>query len=417
MNKLEKIVYDIVKSNPWLKNSVRNVYQKVFDLMPKKKDFFKGEVDVKKGYFFGFHDLSAFSDDETMILANKPKVFLTMPSPDEPLEVGYFNFEAGKMGEYISCSVSKAWNHHKGCRLQWVNDTEFIFNTSFAGKLGSRIFNLGTKELKDIGFPIDTVHRKKRIATSFSYERLEKLMPGYGYPYADDSYLNENASANTGIFLVDLERNTNELLVSLEELVEELNNQELYQYRHYVTHSEFSLDGQYISFLHRWVGEDVMKRWSRLVVYDLSNKSFFALPTSGMVSHYVWNHKNQIVAYCSVNGQDGHVLFDVPNVNSFKQIASNKLNSDGHQSFITDDIFVTDTYPDKYRTAKIYRVDTVTESTELLVSVYSPRKYQSKLPFKHIACDLHPRVSPSGKYICFDTVFPNIRSIAIMKID
>src|SRR5690606_7533269 len=106
----------------------------------------------------------------------------------------------------------------------------------------------------------------------------------------------------------------------------------------------------------------------------------------------------------------------VPTTNSPKQIATTKLNSDGHQSFITDELFITDTYPDKYRTAKIYKVNATTEAVELLASVYSPKKYQSKLPYKHIACDLHPRVSPSGKYVCFDTVFPGTRSIAVMKI-
>src|SRR5690606_22121320 len=287
---------------------------------------------------------------------------------------------------------------------------------SFLGKLGSTIFNIERKESKNVAYPIDTVHRQKRLATSFSYERLEELMPGYGYPYVDDSFLDENASVNTGLFLVDLENDSNKLLVSLRELVDEIGDQELLDYRHYVTHSEFSFDGRYISFLHRWVGDDVMKRWSRLVVYDLKDESFFALPTSGMVSHYVWNSKNQIVAYCSVNGQDGHVLFDVSNVRSFKQIAIGKLNSDGHQSFITDDIFITDTYPDKYRTAKIYKVNAVSDSVDLLASVYSPKKYQSKLPYKHIACDLHPRVSPSGTYVCFDTVFPGTRSIAVMTI-
>src|SRR5690606_14318243 len=233
MNKLERIVYDLVKSNPWVKNSVRNVYQKVFDLMPKRKDFFSGEIDVKKGYFFGFHDISAFSDDESKVLANKQKIFLTMPKPEDSLEVGYFNIEDGKMLEYVSCTVSKAWNHHKGCRLQWLSDTEFIFNNYISAKLGSTIFNIETQESKNIGFPIDAVYRQERIATSFSYERLEELMPGYGYPYSDESYLKEKASINTGLFLVDLKKDSRRLLVSLRALAEEIGEKELLEYRHY----------------------------------------------------------------------------------------------------------------------------------------------------------------------------------------
>lgn len=392
------------------------MYQTVFDLLPRKRDFFKGKVDVKEGFFFGFHDISAFSDDESKILANKPDIFLRMPKPNESLGIGYFNFEESNIGDFVPCAVSTAWNHHKGCRLQWLSTSEFIFNSSFDGKLGAAIFRLGDKSTIRIDFPIDTVHRDKRIATSFSYERLEKLMPGYGYPYQDDSFLVENAPKETGIFLVDLERNSRELLVSLKELVEQLNDGTLFKYRHYVTHSEFSVDGRYVSFLHRWVGDDVMKRWSRLVIFDLATRKFFALPTSGMVSHYIWNGRNQIVAYCSIDGIDGHVIFDVPNTERFKFVANDKLNSDGHQSFVSNEVFITDTYPDKHRTAKVYLVNTRTNEVELLASVYSPKKYQSKLPYKHIACDLHPRVSPSSKFVCFDTVFPGIRSLAVMKI-
>lgn len=417
MNKVEKFIYDIVKSNPGIKNLVRNVYQATFDLLPKKKDFFLNHLDVKKGYFFGFHDLSPFSEDESKLLANKPTVFLRMPKPGESLEVGYFKLEGGKIGDYVSCSVSKAWNHHKGCRLQWLSKEELIFNTSQSGKMLSIIYNIETQREQVIDFPIDTVHPQSRKATSFSYERLEKLMPGYGYPYEDnESFLNENNPMSTGLFLVDLDQNLRRLLVSLKTLVDDLKDASLVSFRHYVTHSEFSNDGRYISFLHRWIGDDVKKRWSRLVIYDLENNSFFSLPTSGMVSHYVWNNNNQIIAYCSVNGKDGHVLFDIPNVASFKFIGQTVLNSDGHQSFIDNKTFITDTYPDKYRTAKIYKVSIETGSIKQLVSVYSPKKYQTRDPFKHIACDLHPRVSPSGKYVCFDTAFTGIRSLAIMKI-
>lgn len=417
MNKLERWVYEVVKSNPWLKNTVRNVYQMFFDILPRKKNYSIASLNVKEGYFFGFHDVSPFSDDETKLLANKPQIFTTMPKVGEKIEVGYFQINGVELVKYVSCSTSEAWNHHKGCRLQWLSEKEMIFNNAFSHKVGSTIYDLETNKENNLDYPIDTVHRKSRIATSFSYERLEKLMPGYGYPYSDDSFLNENAPSKTGLFAVDIDSNSRRLLVSLRDLMDDIGDPNLSIYRHYVTHSEFSNDGRYVSFLHRWVGRDVMKRWSRLIIYDMETESFFALPTDGMVSHYVWNNSNQIIAYCNAGGRDGHVLFNVPDVGVHKHIAPGQLNSDGHQSFVKDDVFITDTYPDKYRFAKIYKVDVKAESADLLVSVYSPKKYQSKFPYNHIACDLHPRVSPSGRYICFDTVFTGIRSIATMKIN
>ena len=54
----------------------------------------------------------------------------------------------------------------------------------------------------------------------FSYERLERCMPGYGYPYRDGGKLDDPAPKDSGLFLVDLKENTSELLISLSELAQ-----------------------------------------------------------------------------------------------------------------------------------------------------------------------------------------------------
>ncbi|NHB69851.1 TolB-like translocation protein [Perlabentimonas gracilis] len=420
MNKLEKTVYDIVKAVPWVKFLFRNIYQSFFDLLPRRQEFYINRIEYRENCFYGFHDKSPLSYDCKKILANHLKIdTLRMPNPDDELEVGYFKFEDGTFSDYISIGTSLAWNYHKGCRLQWINDEKIIFNTAINNKLVSKIVN--TTSLKEIiiDFPIDTVSTDGNLATSFSYERLENLMPGYGYPYTDGGLLDKNAPSNTGLYLVDLINNQRTLAISLETLANDLHKEisEPNSYRHYVTHSEFSPDNRYVSFLHRWVSRDVLNRKSRLVIFDQEEHKHFALPTSGMVSHYVWNKKNQILAYCSVNNKDCHAIFDIPEIDKFKPIATDTLNSDGHQSFITEDSFITDTYPDKYRMAKLLRVNIVTDESQLLASIHSPKKFQTKNFNKHIACDLHPRVSPDGKYVCFDAVRNGNRSLCLMKIE
>ena len=56
MNKLESTIYSLVRKNPALKQLVRNMYQGVFDLLPKKKDYFVSAYQYREGFFFGFHD-------------------------------------------------------------------------------------------------------------------------------------------------------------------------------------------------------------------------------------------------------------------------------------------------------------------------------------------------------------------------
>jgi len=135
-----------------------------------------------------------------------------------------------------------------------------------------------------------------------------------------------------------------------------------------------------------------------------------------MTSHYDWNNKREIIAYCNYKNQDAHVLFKIDDLESSHYVAYPQINSDGHQSFINDHSFVTDTYPDKWRMAKLYVVDVLTNSKRLIASVHSPKKFQSSPEKGHVACDLHPIVSADGKFVCFDTVQTGKRALAVMKI-
>lgn len=418
MNKIEKSIYNLVKKNPAVKNQVRNLYQKIFDMLPRKKEYFINPIEYKEAYFFGFHDLCPFSQDEKMLLANRASIFTEMPKTGDLLAVGYFDFSTGKFGDFVKIGESSAWNYHKGCRLQWLGKNAIIYNTAVSNKLISRIINIHDRTSTDIDFPIDTVSADGKFGSSFSYERLENFMPGYGYNYKDDSFLDESAPKNSGLFLVDLSKNTAKLLVSLYDLAQNsINCPESKNSRHYVTHSEFSYDGRYIAFLHRWVGPTVQKRRSRLLVFDIAENQFIVFPTEQMVSHYVWNRQNQIIAYCRIDDTDCHVLFNVPDINNYKKVPKNILNSDGHQSFINNNSFITDTYPDKFRMANIYQVNIDTDKVKKLAAVYSPKEYQTINYFKHIACDLHPRISPKGTYVCFDSPRTGKRALCVMPIN
>jgi hypothetical protein len=418
MNKLERIVYDLVKGNPRLKIIVRNIYQTLFDLLPDnpdKNNYTAEKMISKSGYFFGFHDLSPFSQDEKKILSNKLEITLRMPVQTDPLTVGFWNEDYTVFNEVTK---TYAWNYHKGCRLQWLgkSNDNFVFNSVNSGKLGATIYNISGDKFQFIDYPIDTVSPNGCYATSFSYERLQRYMPGYGYCHPDEPYFNEDRSEKTGLFLIDLKKNQRQLIVPLSILASVYPEESMKSAKHYVTHTEFSPDGDRIAFLHRWIHDDVEKRWTRLVTCKLDGSEMFVSPTTGMVSHYDWDEKHGIVAYCQINGIDGHYIFSDYSMKNVYRVGS-VLNSDGHQSYIPNsDCFVTDTYPDKRRYAKLYIVNIEKDKTTLIANLKSPKKYQSPTEYKHWACDLHPRVSPSGKYVSFDSVYNNERNFCIMDI-
>lgn len=416
MNKIETIIYNIVRKNPALKQSIRNIYQGIFDFLPKKKNYFENRPTVLNGFYFGFHDVTPWNDSEDKMLAMKAPFDLRMPIQEEEETIGYFNFINGEVGDFNNLDVSKAWNWHKGCRLQWLDNERIIFNTYENEKLCSKIINTNSKETTLIPYPIDAAF--KDIATSFSYERLERCMPGYGYPYSDEGYTDESAPSTTGLYLVDLKSGRRDIILSLKDIAISATGKIEKEYLHFVTHTEFSKDGRYISFLYRRIPKEgnYMKRRSMVGIFNRINNELSFLNSQESGSHYVWNDKNQLLLSGNYNGKNCYMLFDVDKGGDPQLVDPTHLNSDGHESFINETTFITDTYPDKRRMAKLYFVDVLKDTSKLIASVYSPEKFQTK-DFKcHIACDLHPRVSPSGRYVCFDTPTSGVRSLAIMKI-
>ena len=413
MNAIEKFVYNRVKNNYLLKNVVRNAYQGFYDLLPNRESWLKEDAVMHEDCFFGFHDVDPFSVDGTKHLACRLHIPLRMPKEDDLLELGYWTGDG--FDQWVKIGDTGAWNYHKGCRLQWVNATACIFNQAENRQLCSEMVDVETGEKRRIGWPIDTVSPDGLWATSFSYERLQAMMPGYGYLYGDaDAYMSDNVSEKTGLFMIDLTKNERQLLLSLQDIAAFQHEDSMEGTFHFVTHTEFSADGRYVSFLHRWY-KGTFRR-TRLIVYDMQDKTLYASATTGMVSHYHWNGENGIVAYCRVQDVDSHVYFFGPDMKEWKRCAYPQLNSDGHQHFMDNDWFLVDTYPDKWRHCKLYKVNRKTDEAVLLADVRSPKQFVAPDQDHWWKCDLHPRCDRSGRWVSFDTAHTGVRALCMMKV-
>src|SRR5690606_2494699 len=139
------------------------------------------------------------------ILANKLRIYLKMPCKEDFIDVSYSDFDGKDMLKFNKIGETNSWNYHKGCRLQWLSDNNMIFNCTDNGKMVSNIVDIESLKKVKVSYPIDSVSYDGKLATSFSYERLEKFMPGYGYNHSDDiSFVKDKAPSKTGLFLVDL---------------------------------------------------------------------------------------------------------------------------------------------------------------------------------------------------------------------
>lgn len=416
MNKIEKLVYDYLKSNPRLKIFIRNLYQNMLDLFPQKRININNKIIFFPNFFFGFHDLNPFSSDNNSILAHHSDLNNVYPKLIDKLKIGIIDLESEKFTEY---GHSETWNFHKGARLQWINNSEIIYNSHFIdGTFYSKIINIKNRNFKNIPYPIDSVSNNSKYFTNFSYTRLEYLMSGYGYQQLDvDNYNEEKAPSKTGLRIIDLGSHQIIHFFSIIYLVEFAGlNSFLDHYFFYVTHSSFSNNNNKVSFMLRWTKpNNTLKRYSILFVFDLNTKELKILPTDYMVSHYVWVEE-KILLYSRINGYDSHYLIDTNNFNDIKFFGKSTLSSDGHQTINKNGEIVIDTYPNRNRIQKLFYFKDKNSHGQLIGEFYHPKKFQSSHKAGHICVDLHPRISSDGNFVSFDSAFNGKRNLCILKL-
>jgi len=419
MNWLERQVYEVVKGNPKLKNKIRNLYQRAFDILPQAKPKEAYNIIVREGYFFGFHDHTPFSDDNSRLLANRFDIPLRMPTPEDELEIGYFS--GTDYLDFKSVTRTRAWMWHMGCKLQWRGSSnQVVFNDHVDGHNVGRVVDSDTGESFILQDTIGSVSPDGRFAAGYSFSRVEECMPGYGYIFdiGDPEKGIERPRLN-GIHLIDLESGKRNLLYSIYDLTEIDPEPSMKGAHHFVTHAVFSPDSERFVFLHRWVRMgNLSKRWSRLVTCDLNGMGLSIFPTDEMVSHIGWRDAKTIIAYCRVPRYgDQYVLFKVDEPLAFEIIGQSHFNSDGHPSFEQSGRWmVTDTYPDRRRRQNLVLYDTHEDRRYDIAQLSMPARYQSR-PFHHWSCDLHPRWDRAGNWVCFDSTYTGTRSLCTINLE
>ena len=310
-----------------------------------------------------------------------------------------------------------------------------------------------------LSVPLSSISGDGRYGVGYSFSRVERAMPGYGYaltnhhvaglPHNDP--LDQPVTDHSYLYVTDLNSDKTTPLFSIRELASVEPETDMDGAYHFVSHALFSPSGRRFLFLHRWVKGDLRSRRSRLMTLDVDGRQLHVFPTEGMVSHMAWRGDRQVLAWCRVDGRDGYVLFDDLSERSdgFVRIAEGALTSDGHPSFLMDgggfepgvktgamtglktDGFadgprsknglpsqiITDTYPDRTRRSSLLLFDMDQGEKVLLGQFRHPKRFASADPAKNWRCDLHPRPDRSGKVVCFDSVHTGARSLCTMPLE
>jgi hypothetical protein len=363
--------------------------------------------------FCGYYDVVPIDGSEEKLLALQVDTSLCTPDGKTIAKVGYYNLTSPNV-EFIQFGTTRSWNWQQGSRLQWISNgigNEVIYNTFNNNQFGAVIQNVDSGSIvKKINFPIYEIEKSGRFALTLNFSRLQRLRPGYGYNNLPDKTANDMQPNDDGIWLVDLQNNRSVLRKTLKEIATYRPHPSMVGAQHYINHLSLNPSGTVYMFFHLWMDQN-NRRYSRLFTSETDGNGLFLINNFGPVSHYTWLDDESIVVTTNIsNNQYRYIVYHYKD--GFKEIiGDNHLLLDGHPTYKSEtNVIITDTYPNFLCEQKLLQYDISLRKLRILDRLYIPPSFHGEF-----RCDLHPRISPTGRNIIIDVVKKNKRSIKIIK--
>lgn len=352
--------------------------------------------------FYGYYDINPFNDKNDEI------VYVRVTKKSSFAQI-LLSSLSGKEEKILA--KTNAWNWQQGSRLRWKpdNSREIIFNDCIEGHYISRIINVDTGNERKVDASLYDISPDGKWGLSVDFERLQAKRPGYGY--SCNKYIEKREYLpEEGIDLVDLINNKKKRLITYSQISNLPGCMSDDFSKNYLNHIAFSPSGE--KFLFFWLSEQQDVHLASLVVFDIKDSAFTVLETKERVSHYVWEDDDHIICTAYYGIQDCHYYRYTISRNSKELLCPDILDEDGHPSILSDNVIITDTYPDKYGFQRIYIVDLINNTKKEIISIYSDCRVEGER-----RTDLHPRLSQSKKIICFDTNESKYRALYLLYLN
>lgn len=368
-------------------------------------------------HWFGYYDKLQFDPAQRYVLGMEVEFEHRRPEPEDEIRIGMVDVQ--DHDRWIELGRSRAWCWQTGCMLQWRpgRENEIIWNDRQGDRFVCHILDTKTREKRTLPFAVFCLHPGGRFALGLDFERLEYMRPGYGYVGISDRNFDKLAPDDMGIYLLDLETEEKKLIISLADLAALPDPQrDLSQSKHYCNVLLFSPGGERFVFLHRW-REQQGKGWpfrTRMISADRQGKDLFVLVPGGC-GHFNWKDRQTLIV------QDGGFSLYRDKIGRIEPVGKHRLpDSGGHISFLQGSKWIVgDTYPDSQRLQHLYLHNIQTQETVEIGAFQAPIAYggTGRGCDDEWRCDLHPRVSPDGEWITFDSPHAgNGRQIYMMNL-
>ncbi len=391
-------------------------------------------------FFFGYFNTPQVSADDKKLLALKIERFDRVPEPNDIAEVGFFDLEK-KDYKFNKVGETNSFNWQQGAQLQFLGPDfkEKIIWNFFDGKsYKSRIYDLANNSFYDVPAIYNPLPNGK-FAITIDYERHYWYRRGYSYGNIINPLKREPISKNDAIWKIDLKNGKKTILITLENMINLKPISSMKNAIHYFEHITASPNSKEFAFLHRWKHENGIH--SRLIVSDIYGKKIKIINDSGRMSHFCWSSSNQIIGYggksntvtnfrknkfliktifktflpiykkiikdntkfAKIITGDGYYTFNTYEPINQKIIFKELRNEDGHPTMNPDsDYFITDTYARSAlnQKPKLYYINLKNNIATQIAELNSINNFDES----PLRCDLHPRISKSGKILTIDTM-------------
>lgn len=353
-------------------------------------------------HFFGYYGINPWDGSGKYHLCLETDFHTYPPKTSDIARVGLVNRLTGVFNSYATTS---AFNLQQGSMMHWIGN-EFTYNDWDDGKLVSRILNIDTRELRTIQGAVAAVSPTEPIGIGLNFQRMALCRSVVGYASEIDSSQIIPQPGNDGLFLLNLVSGKSELMLSIADVIAEIDDKKLIGQQTWFNHVLFNPDGTRILFFCRVRVEKgfLTSLWT---VNPDGTDLELQIPFGYRISHFDWKSSTQILVSSDIVDDMGFVEF-TDGIQDFTPLGRGVLPNDCHASYSPDrNYLVCDTYPrgaERYAELMLYDIS---ENRKILIG-----KFQHDKQFTgDIRCDLHPRWSTDGNTITFDSVHENTRQI------
>lgn len=357
-------------------------------------------------HWFGYYDKLQFDPTNTKVLGMKTNFEHRSPKPDDEIEIGYVDL--ANNDQWIRLGATTAWCWQQGCMLQWLpgSSSKVIWNERGSHHYQSRIYDLSTGDSQLLNSAIYTLAPDGKSAITTDFRRLNDVRPGYGYSGLADPYKDELTPQASGIWKIDLQTGTSELLVSIAQVAAlGPTLPDMQGAKHWFNHLLINPDGSRFTFLHRWkpVNSRVAFR-TRMLTARRDGSDLFVIDPSGETSHFVWRDPETITAWTKPPGKPFGFYHLRDRTAEVEAVGAGVMTVNGHNTYLTGieaaptAWILNDTYPDQARLQHPYLFHVPTGQRYPLGHFHSPPAYTGEW-----RCDNHPRSSPNGRLACIDS--------------